>query len=150
MTSEIGRTVPLGTISIANHLPFVLIAGPCQIESRDHALETAAALYEVATATGVPLTSGVYAGLLGPTYETPSEVRMLERVGADATGMSTIPETVVAAAIGMEVAGISLITNQAAGISTVPLDHADVVEVGHAAAKRFADLVTEFVRRLSA
>jgi purine-nucleoside phosphorylase len=103
-----------------------------------------------ATATGVPLTSGVYAGLLGPTYETPSEVRMLERVGADATGMSTIPETVVAAAIGMEVAGISLITNQAAGISTVPLNHADVVEVGHAAAKRFADLVTEFVRRLSA
>jgi purine-nucleoside phosphorylase len=103
-----------------------------------------------ATATGVPLTSGVYAGLLGPTYETPSEVRMLERVGADATGMSTIPETVVAAAIGMEVDGISLITNQAAGISTVPLNHADVVEVGHAAAKRFADLVTEFVRRLSA
>jgi purine-nucleoside phosphorylase len=107
-----------------------------------------ALLKECSAATGVPLTSGVYAGLLGPTYETPAEVRMLERLGADATGMSTVPETIVAAAIGMEVAGVSLITNQAAGISPVPLSHADVVEVGNAAAGRFADLVTEFVRRL--
>lgn len=107
-----------------------------------------ALLKECSAATGVALTSGVYAGLLGPTYETPAEVRMLERLGADATGMSTVPETIVAAAIGMEVAGVSLITNQAAGISPVPLSHADVVEVGNAAAGRFADLVTEFVRRL--
>jgi len=107
-----------------------------------------ALLKECSAATGVPLTSGVYAGLLGPTYETPAEVRMLERLGADATGMSTVPETIVAAAIGMEVAGVSLITNQAAGISPVPLSHTDVVEVGNAAAGRFADLVTEFVRRL--
>jgi purine-nucleoside phosphorylase len=105
-------------------------------------------LHEVGRASGVPLTSGVYAGLLGPTYETPAEVRMLERLGADAVGMSTVPETIVAAALGMEVAGVSLITNQAAGISATPLAHADVVEVGAKAGGRFAALVAEFVKQL--
>jgi purine-nucleoside phosphorylase len=101
-----------------------------------------------ALAVGVPLVEGVYAGLVGPTYETPAEVRMLERLGADAVGMSTVPETIVGAAIGMEVAGVSLITNPAAGISNAPLDHGEVVSVGRAAAGRFAELVAEFVGRL--
>lgn len=107
-----------------------------------------ALLEESGRAAGVPLSKGVYAGLLGPSYETPAEVRMLERLGADATGMSTVPETIVARAMGMEVAAVSLITNPAAGISATPLSHADVVEVGAKGAGRFADLVTAFVQRL--
>jgi purine-nucleoside phosphorylase len=107
-----------------------------------------ALLRQSAAARGVALQSGVYAGLLGPSYETPAEVRMLATLGADAVGMSTVPEAIVAAAIGMEVAGISLITNPAAGISSAPLNHAEVVEVGAKAGVRFAELVTEFVSRL--
>lgn len=107
-----------------------------------------ALLEESGRAAGVPLAKGVYAGLLGPSYETPAEVRMLERLGADATGMSTVPETIVAAAMGMEVAAVSLITNPAAGLSSTPLSHADVVDVGAKASRRFADLVTAFVERL--
>ena len=107
-----------------------------------------ALLHEVGRAQGIPLTDGVYAGSLGPAYETPSEVRMLERMGVDATGMSTVPEVVVARAIGMRVAGVSLISNQAAGISPVPLDHAEVVAAGRAAGAAFEALVEGFVARL--
>lgn len=105
-------------------------------------------LRDAAQAIHLPVATGVYVGLLGPSYETPAEVRMLERLGADAVGMSTVPETIVAAAIGMEVAGVSLITNQAAGIGEAKLNHAEVVAAGAAAAERFGALVTEFVRRL--
>ena len=105
-------------------------------------------LRESARTCVMPIASGVYAGLLGPTYETPAEVRMLERLGADAVGMSTVVETIVAAAIGMEVAGVSLITNQAAGITGEALSHAEVMAAGAEAATRFAELVTEFVRKL--
>ena len=105
-------------------------------------------LEECSVATGVPAASGVYAGLLGPSYETPAEVRMLERLGADAVGMSTVTETIVAAALGMEVAGVSVITNAAAGIAGEPLSHHEVVAAGKAAAARFGALVTEFLRRL--
>ena len=101
-----------------------------------------------AKAAGVPVQSGVYGGLLGPGYETPAEVRMLALLGADAVGMSTVPEAIVAGALKMEVAGISLITNAAAGIATGPLSHVDVVAVGARAAPQFAALVTEFVSRL--
>ena len=107
-----------------------------------------ALLHDVARAAGIPLADGVYAGSLGPAYETPSEVRMLERLGVDATGMSTVPEVVVARAIGMRVAGVSLISNQAAGISPVPLSHAEVVEAGRAAGASFEALVEGFVARL--
>lgn len=106
------------------------------------------ALHESAAATGISLRQGVYGALLGPTYETPAEVRMLERLGADAIGMSTVPETIVAAAIGMEVAGVSLITNAAAGISSAALNHVDVVAVGAAAAARFSGVVEELVSRI--
>ncbi len=106
------------------------------------------ALHESAAATGISLRQGVYGGLLGPTYETPAEVRMLERLGADAIGMSTVPEVIVAAAIGMEVAGVSLITNAAAGISSAALNHVDVVAVGAAAAARFSGVVGEFISRI--
>ena len=107
-----------------------------------------ALLHEAGREAGVAVQDGVYCGLLGPTYETPAEVRMLERLGADAVGMSTVPEVIVARALGMRVAAVSCITNAAAGMSLAPLHHGEVVEVGHAVGPKFVRLVTEFVRRL--
>jgi purine-nucleoside phosphorylase len=112
----------------------------------DRALQ--ALLREAAVEARVPLVEGVYAGLLGPTYETPAEVRMLDRLGADAVGMSTVPEVIVANAIGMRVAGVSCITNLAAGISPVKLAHAEVLETTTRVADRFERLVTGFVTKL--
>ncbi|MBA3919199.1 MAG: purine-nucleoside phosphorylase [Gemmatimonas sp.] len=109
-----------------------------------------ALLHTAGSAAHVPLQEGVYCGLLGPTYETPAEVRMLERLGVDAVGMSTVPEVIVARALGMRVAAVSCITNAAAGLSPVPLNHEEVMEAGRAVASRFEALVTEFVRRLPA
>ncbi len=107
------------------------------------------ALLEAAAAEGgLTLGRGVYAGLLGPTYETLAEVRMLAKLGADAVGMSTVPETIVAVAMGMEVAGVSLITNPAAGISETPLNHAEVMEEGRKAGDAFCGLVERWVARL--
>lgn len=97
---------------------------------------------------GIPMQAGVYVGLLGPTYETLAEVRMLERMGADATGMSTVTEVIVANAIGLEVVGVSLISNPAAGLSPEKLSHADVMRAAEAAGEKFCALVTEFVRTL--
>lgn len=105
-------------------------------------------LRDAALRLGIPLQAGVYVGLLGPTYETFAEVRMLAHVGADATGMSTVPEVIMANAIGMEVAGVSLISNAAAGLSTEKLSHDDVMRAAEAAGDNFCALVTEFVRSL--
>lgn len=102
-----------------------------------------------AIALGVPLQEGVYGGLLGPTYETPAEVRMLAALGADAVGMSTVPEVIVARAIGMRVAGISCITNLASGISPNPLSHAEVLETTQHVGAQFESLVERFVGGLS-
>lgn len=105
-------------------------------------------LRNVALASGTPLRDGVYAGFLGPTYETPAEVRMLERIGADAVGMSTVPEVIVARAIGMRVVGVSCITNLACGLSLVPLSHEEVIDTTTRVASRFQKLVTDFVSAL--
>jgi purine-nucleoside phosphorylase len=105
-------------------------------------------LHESARSIGVQLHDGVYCGLLGPTYETPAEVRMLERLGVDAVGMSTVPEVIVARALGMRVVAVSCITNPAAGIALAPLAHAEVLEVGKKVAGSFEALITEFVRRI--
>lgn len=97
---------------------------------------------------GARLRPGVYAGLLGPSYETPAEVRMLKTLGADAVGMSTVHEAIALNAMGAEVAGLSLITNLAAGISDTPLSHDEVVAAGKQAATALTALVTDFCRRL--
>jgi purine-nucleoside phosphorylase len=103
---------------------------------------------EVAKAQGLPLAEGVYCGLLGPTYETPAEVKMLTVIGADAVGMSTVPEVIVARARGMRVLGFSCITNLACGLSDTPITHAEVLETTLIAGDRMSALVAEIVRRL--
>ena len=95
---------------------------------------------------GISLREGVYAGLLGPSYETPVEVKMLRTLGADAVGMSTVPEVIVARAIGMRVAGVSCITNAAAGVTGAALTHAEVLETTARVSAAFESLVTEFLR----
>ena len=110
--------------------------------------ELRALMHECGKSVNVALQDGVYGGLLGPTYETPAEVRMLERFGIDAVGMSTVPEVIVANALGMRAVAVSCITNHAAGISHAHLDHSEVLEVGRSVAVRFEALVREFVKRL--
>ena len=99
---------------------------------------------------GITLREGVYAGLLGPSYETPSEVKMLRLLGADAVGMSTVPEVIVARALSMRVAGVSCITNAAAGVTGSALSHAEVLETTNRVSASFESLVTEFVARSTA
>jgi purine-nucleoside phosphorylase len=103
---------------------------------------------DLALAQRIPLEQGVYAAVLGPSYETPAEIRMLSRLGADAVGMSTAPETIVARARGVRVLGISCITNLAAGLAGHPLSHAEVMEVGAQARDRLARLVAAVLPRL--
>jgi purine-nucleoside phosphorylase len=106
------------------------------------------ALHEVANALGIRLRDGVYAALYGPAYETPAEVRMLRTMGADAVGMSTVPEVVMARALGMRVAGVSCITNLAAGVQETPLDHAEVLDTTARVAAQFQALIKGLVARL--
>lgn len=105
-------------------------------------------LRAVALQVDPALREGVYAALTGPTYETPAEIVMLERIGADLVGMSTVPEVIAARAAGMEVLGISTVTNAAAGKSGGALDHAEVVEVGARIRTRLAALLRSLIARL--
>lgn len=97
---------------------------------------------------GVDLQEGVYMALTGPSYETPAEVKMARIIGADAVGMSTVPEAIVAAWAGIKVIGLSCICNSAAGVSTVGLSHDDVIRAANIAKDRFKRLVKEVIRRL--
>jgi purine-nucleoside phosphorylase len=111
-----------------------------------------AALRETARAVsrelGIALEEGVYAGLLGPSYETPSEVRMLATLGADAVGMSTVLEVVAARAQGMRCLGFSLVTNPGAGLSPTLLSHHEVMATAARAGKELARVIEGVVRRL--
>jgi purine-nucleoside phosphorylase len=94
------------------------------------------------------LHEGVYAGCVGPQYETPAEVHLLQKLGADAVGMSTVLEVIQARALGLEVAGFSCLTNLAAGLSKEKLSHQEVLEVGKRAAAKFAQLLNALVANL--
>ena len=103
---------------------------------------------EAAAALGFPLLHGVYAACHGPSYETPAEVRYLRMIGADAVGMSTVPEAIVARHMGIDVLGISCITNAAAGVSPRPLNHDEVLETAHRVRGRFISLLKGIITRL--
>jgi purine-nucleoside phosphorylase len=94
------------------------------------------------------LRRGVYCALSGPTYETPAEIRMYRILGADAVGMSTVPEAVAARHFGMRVLGISCITNMAAGMSDVPINHEEVMETGAKVAEIFKELLKRIVEKI--
>jgi len=111
------------------------------------------ALREMALATakelGVGLQGGIYVGVLGPSYETVAEVRMLGGLGADVVGMSTVPEVIVARARGMRCVAFSVVTNKATGLASGPLSHQEVVDVGREAGVRLSRLLTVLVPRLA-
>jgi purine-nucleoside phosphorylase len=106
-----------------------------------YAPELRALVRRVASEAGIALEEGVYAAMPGPTYETPAEIRMLQRLGADAVGMSTVPEVCVARHMGARVIGLSCITNQGAGISGQPLSHAEVTETAERVRATFEALL---------
>jgi purine-nucleoside phosphorylase len=103
---------------------------------------------EAARAAGIAPEEGVYAGVLGPSYETRAEIRMLERLGADAVGMSTVPEVIAARAAGLACLGVSVIANVAAGGAAHGLTHDDVLDAGGRAATQLGALVREVARSL--
>ena len=109
--------------------------------------------FEVRQAAGeqrIPLHEGVYAAVVGPSYETPAEIRMLDRLGADAVGMSTVPEVIVARASGIRCVAVSCLTNYAAGVSPEPLNHEEVLDTGRRVAGDFQRLVIRSVERIGA
>ncbi|MCA9538739.1 MAG: purine-nucleoside phosphorylase [Myxococcales bacterium] len=112
--------------------------------------ELRAELRAAAAATGVKLHQGVYAGLLGPSYETPAEIRMLRTMGGNAVGMSTVAEVIAARHVGLRVAGISCITNLAAGLSKEALSHDDIKHVADRVRTAFIALLGEGLKRIDA
>ena len=106
------------------------------------------ALHAAGAAEGVDLAEGIYAGLLGPQYETPAEVRMLRTLGADSVGMSTVLECIAARWCGLEVCGVSLVTNAGAGYTGQPLTHAEVLAAGAEGGPRLARVLRRFVADL--
>lgn len=103
---------------------------------------------EEAHAMGMELRRGIYAALRGPSYETPVEIRMLRTLGADAVGMSTVPEAIVARHMGIKVLGISCITNMAAGVLEKPINHDEVIETGEQVGKVFTELLRRVLVRI--
>jgi purine-nucleoside phosphorylase len=140
---RVGRPVLISDhLNLTAHTP---LSGPTFVDLVD-AYDPQ--LRKVALAVDDELTEGVYAGLTGPQYETPAEVRMLRGLGADLVGMSTVLETIAARALGMRVLGISLVTNLAAGITGQNLSHAEVLAEGRAAAPRLGTLLRGILEQL--
>lgn len=104
---------------------------------------------EEAHSIGLELRRGIYAALSGPSYETPAEIRMLRTLGADAVGMSTVPEAIVARQMGIKVLGISCITNMAAGVVGEPINHQEVMETGESVRDTFKELLRRVIPRLT-
>lgn len=153
------RSFPAGTLMlISDHLNLTAknpLMGP--VRKGDERFPDLSEAYDgrmrevartTALALGIPLEEGVYAGLMGPNYETPAEIRMLERLGADAVGMSTVCEVIAARAMGIKCLGFSLITNPGAGIGAATLSHKDVMEVAGSAGKELARLIEGVVAAL--
>lgn len=118
--------------------------------SRAYDPELREVLLTVARARGITLHTGVYAGLAGPSYETPAEIRMLGVMGADAVGMSTVHEVIAGHHAGLRVVGVSCITNLAAGLGTATLDHDDVKQVAVVARPAFLSLLEDGLARIDA
>lgn len=116
--------------------------------SEAYSLQLRVIARQAAEELGIPLLEGVYLGLLGPSYETPAEIRMLRALGADAVGMSTVPEVIAANHAGLQVLGISCITNLASGILDKPLSHAEVIETTERVKARFVNLVKGIILRI--
>ena len=114
-----------------------------------YAPELQSVVIEAGSAMGLELRRGIYAALSGPSYETPAEIHMVRTLGADAVGMSTVPEAIVARHMGMNVVGISCITNLAAGVSNRPIDHSQVMQIGERVRGAFTELLQRIVPRLT-
>ena len=153
------KTLRPGTlVLITDHLnlmfrnPLVghLVEGDARFPDMSDAYDTRlrALAKSVARAQKIKLAQGVYAGLLGPSYETRAEVRMLARLGADVVGMSTVPEVIVARTVGLRVLGFSCVTNLASGLSPRPITHAEVLETTARVAATLQRLVRAIVAKL--
>lgn len=116
-------------------------------DAYDHSLRRIA--HAVAARLGQPLHEGVYAWMLGPQFETPAEIRMLRTLGADAVGMSTVPETILARHAGLRVLALSMVTNLAAGLDSEPLSHAQTLAAAQAAGQRATRLLAALVPALT-
>ncbi|WP_432401465.1 purine-nucleoside phosphorylase [Wukongibacter sp. M2B1] len=103
---------------------------------------------KIASSLNIELREGVYACMTGPTYETPAEIRMVRTIGADAVGMSTVPEVIVAVHSGLKVIGVSCMTNMAAGILDQPLDHSEVMETSTMAREKFITLMKQVIKMI--
>jgi purine-nucleoside phosphorylase len=135
-----GRSPLAGTVMEGEHR-FSDLSAPFDVELQKLAVEAA-------RRARIRLLRGTYAAVLGPSYETPAEIRYLRRLGADAVGMSTVPEAIVAVALGLRVVAFSLITNRAVGLSRETLDHADVLAIGSEAGPRLQRLIKVLVGEL--
>jgi len=154
------RTFPGGTLMlIADHINLMwrnpLIGQPQPGEQRFPIMhapydgELRALARTVAREMAIRLEEGVYVGLLGPSYETPAEVRMLERLGTDAVGMSTVPEVLVARSRGVRCLGFSIITNPGAGITGEALSHEEVLAVSERVARQLSVLLKGIISRIA-
>jgi purine-nucleoside phosphorylase len=143
--------VPGSLMLIADHLNLTArnpLIGPSHAfidmtAAYDPEIRTAA--HTAAAEAGEPLNEGVYAGLLGPSYETPAEIRMLRTLGADAVGMSTVLEVIALRQLGVRVGAVSCITNAAAGLSGKALDHREVEDIARQTRKAFETLVSRWI-----
>ena len=102
-----------------------------------------------AKAMDLQMRRGIYASLTGPSYETPAEIHMVRSMGADAVGMSTVPEAIVARHMNIEVLGISCVTNLAAGVTDRPVDHSQVIAIGERVRESFTELLRRVIPRLA-